>query len=332
MLFWFDRLQYSTEGNLIIFEFFETDISNIDKINLTSWNEIMGEKIFDKFTFSKHKIIREFMQNNDKIVYYLIIYSDKDNEKKIVLKYENSNELSIIVHENFIELQKWFLPINAASPYSKPLGQLESKTTYGHDLIYKYWGEGINKNDDQGRILTEKLLTTINTSGKEIKNNTSGFDFDLFIYLKNKQHLLNIELAYNKKAKNANTECTPMKYCWGNGPYWVKDNKRKYNQLWNVTQILNGKFAVLNYTDEKNDKNQDDDLFGFSIINNMSYTDGFLNETKYRIKRDNFEKALDECIKKECTDFSCFKNQAESIEIYEAEFFSKWSENRKKYR
>lgn len=331
MLFWFDRLQYSLEGKLIIFEFFETDIINIEKINLTTWNENTGKMIFDDFTFNKHKIIRKLMQNNDKIIYYLIIYSNVDNEKKLVIKYKNKNECYIDEYKNLMELQKWFLPINDESPYSKPLGQLESKTTYAHDLMDNFWGNGINKNDDQGLKLTQKLLTTIDAAGNIKNKNTSGFDFDLFVYLRDKRYLLNIELAYNQKVNQPNIKCTPMKYCWGYGKSGVSDNRRKYNQLWNVTKLLNGKLAILNYTDKNNDKRKDDNLFGFSLINDMNYTAGFLNETKYRIKRDNFEKALDECIKKEDINFSCFENKAESVEIYDEDFFSKWSENRKKY-
>ncbi|NFL91057.1 hypothetical protein FDB69_15080, partial [Clostridium botulinum] len=87
MLFWFDRLQYREADNkLIIFEFFETELLNINSINKNNWNENLAKNIFDEFTFRKHIMIRNLMHLNYNICYYLIIYSNKDEQEKKVLE------------------------------------------------------------------------------------------------------------------------------------------------------------------------------------------------------------------------------------------------------
>lgn len=338
MLFWFDRLQFDeTNRQLIIFEFFETNENNINKINRESWNEDLATEIFDNFTIEKHKAIRNMM-NNKNIIYYVIFYSLNDYENKKVLNYHD-NELEVYEYNNFFELQRWFLNINNdnTSTWSKPLGEIKSETDYAEELIKQYWKENIN-NDDQGRNYTEKLLTKYDDNGHAItdlsgrvqKYNTLGFDFDLFIYSSETGCLLNIELAYNEKYIIPNVKCTPMRYCWGNGRK-VSDNKRKYNNLWRATQLLGGRLAILNYTDKNNKKQKKDDMFGLSIINELDENLGFRNETKHQISKDNFETAINECVDSNCIDLSCFAKNAKNTIQYDHEYFDKWNGNRNNY-
>ncbi|MCS6131118.1 hypothetical protein DWV13_05590 [Clostridium botulinum] len=340
MLFWFDRLQYREADNkLIIFEFFETELLNINSINKNNWNENLAKNIFDEFTFRKHIMIRNLMHLNYNICYYLIIYSNKDEQEKKVLEYVNDRTLNIKTYDNFFKLREWFLAVNGenSTSYSKPLGGLESGTDYGKELILKFWGSGIRKDDDQGRKYTEKLLTKYGKSGEPILNNegeimkynTYGFDFDLFIFLEQEPFLLNIELAYNEKLFIPNVKCSPMRYCWNGSS---KDNKRKYNQLWKATQMLNGKFSILNYTDKNNMQKREDNVFGFSIINDLDEERGFLNETKFRITKDNFEQALEKIIRNSDIELKEFKKKSESFKIYNEEFFRNWQKNKNKYK
>lgn len=251
------------------------------------------------------------MKDYNNIIYYVIMYSLNDNEKKKVLKYnDNNTKFDIDEYDNFFELRKWFLYINNdnGTSWSKILGEKKSETHYAESLMKEYWGENIN-NDDQGIAYTEKLLTKYYAYGQAIvklinnelkiqKYKTLGFDFDFFIYNEKEDNLLNIEFAYNKKHRLPNIKCHPMRYCWEN---YKDDNKRKYNNLWFATNQLGGKFAILNYTDEKNDKK-------------------------------SFELSIKECIDDKNKDLLCFKNNSNKIIHYDNKFFDNWYANNKEYK
>ena len=96
MLFWFDRLQYLEgeknnryDDRLIIYEFFKTSLDNVLAINNNNWVDELGKSIFDQFTYEKHKAIRRIMQNNRKIIYYLIVYQEdfKKGNIKVIAYY-----------------------------------------------------------------------------------------------------------------------------------------------------------------------------------------------------------------------------------------------------
>lgn len=326
-LFWFDRLQYSDIlEKLIIFEFFETDISNINKITDASWNSKLAENIFDKFTYKKHCLIRHLMSLNSNIIYYLIFYSNNDLDKKIVIEYKDNHTRDIHEYTKFEELQSWFLEINNidGDAHSKPLGKVKSSTEYAKNLLFNYWKSDINANDDQGFEFTKSLLTYKDNKGMLLEATTKGFDFDLFIFFEENNTLINIEFALNEKGIKENFVCTPMKYCWGYGPPGVPDNKMKYNRLWKATKLLNGVFSVLNYSENNN-------ALGLSVINALDYNKGFLNETKYIITKDNFEKALVDTANEGKLSLKHFEINSKQIKQYDQDFFSNWRVNRKKY-
>lgn len=322
-LYWFDRLQYiEEEDKLIIFEFF--DIKNQDILNITQnkiFNDEDGKRLFDEFTYNKHKIIRNLMKSNDRIIYYLVLYNDDDSKEKVVIEYKSCMDRIINIYINFYELQKWFIKvndINSTKP-SKNLGKITSETKYGQDLIKNIWGERIN-DDDQGVELVKRLLT-VNIDGQICEYETRGFDIDLFLYI-DCTHMLNIELALNKKNYLKNTQCNPMRYCW-NGKY--KDNRRKYISLWKASEILNSKFAILNYNDE-------DDECGLSFINTLDNEQGIRNETKYTIDKGRFKEAIEETIDCKDIEYSAFEEQAKKVYNYDSKFFDDWEINKKNYR
>lgn len=326
-LFWFDRLQYSnTLNKLIIFEFFETDISNINAVDNNSWNSKSAEIIFDKFTYKKHCIIRNLMKTNSDLIFYLILFTNNDLDKKIVVEY--TDHFTRIIHEfsTFKDLQIWFLEINNidGDSYSKSLGKIKSNTEYASKLLFEYWKADINTNDDQGLEFTKKLLTYMNNKGEIVEATTKGFDFDLFIYFRDNDSLINIEFALNEKGVINNYKCTPMRYCWGHNPPRVPDNKMKYNRLWKATKLLNGEFSILNYSDI-------DQNFGFSIINSLDYNVGFLNETKFLITKDNFEKSLLATINETRVTFANFEVNSKDVKVYDEDFFNKWPNNKNDY-
>lgn len=326
-LFWFDRLQYSDKiKKLIIFEFFETDITNINSITETTWKYELAEEIFDKFTYEKHCFIRSLMNSNSNIYYYLIFYTNNDIDKKIVIEYKDNHTRYIHEYASFEGLQSWFLEINNidGDAHSKPLGKIKTTTEYAKNLLFNYWKSDINVNDDQGLGFTKRLLTYKDSNGVLIEATTKGFDFDLFIFFKESNSLINIEFALNEKGTKENYVCTPMKYCWGYGPPSVPDNKMKYNRLWKATKLLNGEFSVLNYSENNND-------LGFSVIKDLDYNRGFLNETKYIISRKNFEKSLFKTINESCLSFTHFEINSKQIKQYNQDFFDKWNINRNKY-
>ncbi len=326
-LFWFDRLQYSeTLKKLIIFEFFETDITNINRITKATWNSKLAKEILDKFTYEKHCLIRSLMRSNDSIYYYLIFYSNNELHKKIVIEYKDKHTRHIHEYGGFEDLQSWFLKINNidGDSHSKPLGKVKTSTEYAKNLVYNYWKSNINTNDDQGLEFTKRLLTYKDSKENLTEATTKGFDFDFFIFFEENNSLINIEFALNYKNTKENYVCTPMKYCWGYGPPGVPDNKMKYNRLWKATKLLNGEFSILNYSENNND-------IGFSIINDLDYDRGFLNETKYIISKNNFEKSIFETANEDCLSFKHFDENSKQIKQYDKDFFDKWKINRNKY-
>lgn len=326
-LFWFDRLQYSEVlEKLIIFEFFETDSININRITEATWNSELAKEILDKFTYEKHGLIRRLMISNSSICYYLIFYTNNDEDKKIVIEYKDIHTRCIHEYGNFENLQNWFLEINNidGDAHSKTLGKVKTSTEYAKNLLYNYWKSDINADDDQGLEFTKRLLTYKNPKGDLIESTTKGFDFDFFIFFEASNSLINMEFALNYKNTKENYVCTPMKYCWGYGPPGVPDNQMKYNRLWKATKLLNGEFSILNYSENDND-------IGFSIINDLDYNKGFLNETKYIISKNNFEKSIFETASERCLSFKHFKDNSKQIKQYGNDFFNEWKTNRSKY-
>lgn len=327
-LFWFDRLQYAeTINKLLIFEFFKTDISNINKVNTSSWNNELANEIFDKFTLEKHSLIRKIMRTNNNIIYYIIFYSDMDLDKKILIEYKDNLTRCLHEFDNFKELQSWFININNidGDSHSKPLGNIQTNTEFAKKILFDYWKTDINEFEDQGLEFTKKLLKSKDEKGNDIEISTKGFDFDLFLYFENSNSLITIELALNKKNKKENFECTPMKYCWGNNPPHVPDNKLKYNKLWQATKLLNGELSILNYSESEKD-------LGYSIIHNLDYEKGILNETKFIISKTNFINSLISTLSENCLTFNHFNTNCKKVINYDEEFFINWKENRSKYK
>jgi hypothetical protein len=266
------------------------------------------------------------MSSNSNIIYYLIFYTNNIPDKKIVIEYQDRQTRNISEYAGFEHLQAWFLKINNidGDAHSKPLGKIRSNAKYARDLLLNYWNFDINVNDDQGLSFTKKLLSFKDAAGVLHEATTKGFDFDLFIFFAKSNSLINIEFALNKKETKENQVCTPMKYCWGNGPPGVPDNKMKYNRLWKATKLLNGVFSILNYSENSN-------LLGFSVINDLDYKRGILNETKYLITKNNFKKSLFATTNETHLSFKHFELNCNQIKEYDQNFFNKWKENRAKY-
>lgn len=322
-IFWFDRLQISTSlRKLILYEFFQCDIDDINLINNKTYSNKILSNIFDRFTYEKHKAIMKMMSNKP-IDYYIIFYDKNDNNKKIVVHHDSSRNIYVNEYNNFIDLQHWFLAMNNidGDSKSKPLGNIRTDNNFATNIVKSYWGKHINT-DDQGLEYTRKLLTTTDWAGRPLSQTTKGFDFDLFLYFEDTNSIINIEFALNDTGFMKNTKCTPMRYCWKYGN--KVDNTQKYNNLWQATTLLNGTFGILNYS-------VSDDVYGLSFIPEMDLNLGFRQEKKLTISKDNFLNALGKTAVETTHNVNHFVKKALDVKTLNTDFFDMWPSNKKDY-
>lgn len=324
-MYWLDRIQINEE-DVIIYEFFK--VENIRESIITKdviTDEFLKE-LFDEFTYAKHNCIKKLIKGKS-VKYFIILYSHDDLDKKYVISYING-ETTVEVYEDFVSIQNWFLLLNNmnVNSNSKVLGEIRSDNNYADCIIRKFWGDKIDKDDDQGLAYTMKLLTKV-VNGSIIKYETKGFDFDFFTYRKHTNTLINIEFALNKQyCKRENVVCTPMKYCWNrNSNSSAADNKLKYNNLWKATKALGGEFYVLNYSDSEQ-------LFGLQHILELDENVGIRQEMKYRITPNNFMKILNELNSSDENTKEILLKNSESNTYYDQEFFDDFANTKYQYK